>query len=398
MRVLFTTQPGHGHLQPMAPYAQALAAAGDEVRVATAPGFCPAVEALGLEAVPAGVDFTWERPTQRFPQLIEATASGTMGEALREINFDHWVPAMSDDLGPVLEAWRPDLLVREAAEYAAVFLSQQHGIPCANAAWGAVATDPIWELNGLPLSVLREEYRRRARVLGLPLDADAYWAQELTLSSLPPSWIPDDLDACPPVHHFRMPPLDGGATGDGWPGRAESSRPLVYATLGTVFGYDRELRSILLEAFSELDADVVMTVGRAADPARIAAPANVQIERYVPQSLILPAAAAVVSHAGLGTMIGAIAAGVPMVLIELGADHAVNATRAAEIGIATAFRRDAVDAASLRAAVDAILTDPLPRSRSVAVADEYARLPPPAAAVEVLRRHVGTAAGDGRAP
>lgn len=166
---------------------------------------------------------------------------------------------------------------------------------------------------------------------------------------------------------------------------------MVYATLGTVFGYDRELRSILLDAFAELDVDVVMTVGRAADPARITAPPNVQIERYVPQSQILPSAAAVVSHAGLGTMIGAIAAGVPMVLIELGADHAVNATRAADIGIARTFRRDSVDATSLRAAVDAILTDPLPRSRSRAVADEYARLPPPAAAVDVLHQYVRSA-------
>lgn len=393
MRVLFTTQPGHGHLQPMAPYAQALAAAGEEVRVATAPGFCAAVEALGLEAVPAGVDFTWEQPTRRFPQLLEATSPAAMGEILRELLFDHWVPTMSEDLRPVLASWRPDLLVREAAEYAAVFLSQQHRIPCVNAAWGAVSTDPVWELNAVPMSVLRQEYRRRARTLGLPLDdADAYWAQELTLSSLPPSWVPEDLDTHPPVHHFRMPPLDGARGGE-WAGPTDSSRPLVYATLGTVFGYDRELRSMLLEAFASLDAHVVMTVGRSVDPSRIAAPANVRIEQYVPQSLVLPQAAAVVSHAGLGTMIGAIAAGVPMVLVELSADHAVNASRAASIGIARTFRRDAVDAASLRAAIETVLVDPLPRSRSQALADEYALLPPPEAAVDVLRQHVRDVAG-----
>jgi hypothetical protein len=34
MRVLFATQPGHGHLNPMVPYAAALRDAGHEVRFA----------------------------------------------------------------------------------------------------------------------------------------------------------------------------------------------------------------------------------------------------------------------------------------------------------------------------------------------------------------------------
>jgi len=39
MRVLFTTQPGHGHLNPMLPYASALCDAGHEVRFATTTSF-----------------------------------------------------------------------------------------------------------------------------------------------------------------------------------------------------------------------------------------------------------------------------------------------------------------------------------------------------------------------
>lgn len=61
MRVLFTTQPGHGHLNSMVPYAAALRDAGHEVRFATAPSFGPAVERLGFPVCPAGADFIWER-------------------------------------------------------------------------------------------------------------------------------------------------------------------------------------------------------------------------------------------------------------------------------------------------------------------------------------------------
>lgn len=103
----------------MAPYAQTLVEAGDEVKVATAASFCPAVEALGLEAIEAGCDFTWERPTERFPKLAEAQRSGTVPEAVREIVWDHWVPAVIEDLAPVVAEWRPDLIVREAAEHGA---------------------------------------------------------------------------------------------------------------------------------------------------------------------------------------------------------------------------------------------------------------------------------------
>lgn len=116
MRVLFTTQPGQGHLQPMAPYAQALARAGHEVRVATAPGFAPAVRALGLVAEPVGLDFTWENPTECFPHLVEARREGKIGEALLEIVWDRWVPAALSDLERLTTAWTPDLIVREALD------------------------------------------------------------------------------------------------------------------------------------------------------------------------------------------------------------------------------------------------------------------------------------------
>ncbi|WIV56198.1 hypothetical protein [Amycolatopsis nalaikhensis] len=55
MRVLATTFPGWGHLVPMLGVLRALLAAGHEVSVATHPEFHPALAALGLPAVPAGL-------------------------------------------------------------------------------------------------------------------------------------------------------------------------------------------------------------------------------------------------------------------------------------------------------------------------------------------------------
>lgn len=389
-----TTQPGHGHLQPMAPYARALMDAGDEVKVATAPSFAEAVERLGLEAVPAGPDFTWERAAETFPALSAARTTAEADEVVREIVWGRSVPGVMADLRELMDRWRPDLVLREAAEHGGTLAALRIGVPTVVALWGAVATDPAWEQTVVPYSFIHRRWNARARELELTQTAEEYLAAEPALSCLPPSWIPDDLPRVQPVHHFRMPPLDGAADGAQWTPPA-SGRPLIYATLGTVYTFDRRVRATLLEALGDVDADVLFTVGRSLDPATIDAPPNVTIERYVPQSLVLEHAALVVSHGGLGTVIGAVAAGVPMVLVDLGGDHAVNTGRAVAVGVAEAFRRDELGVDAVRDAVRRMLGDPGPRARSRTLAAELAELPPAAAAVPLLR---AIAAGRSAAP
>ena len=52
MRVLFTTTGHSGHLLPLAPVAHATAGAGHEVAIATQASRVPAVERMGLPALP----------------------------------------------------------------------------------------------------------------------------------------------------------------------------------------------------------------------------------------------------------------------------------------------------------------------------------------------------------
>jgi hypothetical protein len=69
MRVLLTIQPATGHLHPMVPLVRALLRAGHEVGVACAPAFAPAVEAVGLRPLPAGLDWLEAEAERAFPQL-----------------------------------------------------------------------------------------------------------------------------------------------------------------------------------------------------------------------------------------------------------------------------------------------------------------------------------------
>jgi len=65
-----------------------------------------------------------------------------------------------------------------------------------------------------------------------------------------------------------------------------------------------------------------------------ARPANVQIERYVPQKHLLPHCQLVVSHGGSDSVLGALAHGLPMVLLPIGADQPLNAVRCHALGVA----------------------------------------------------------------
>ncbi|HSH81126.1 MAG TPA: nucleotide disphospho-sugar-binding domain-containing protein, partial [Herpetosiphonaceae bacterium] len=115
-------------------------------------------------------------------------------------------------------------------------------------------------------------------------------------------------------------------------------------------------------------------------------PANVHIARYIPQSSLLPHCSLVVSHGGSGSVIGALAHGLPMVLIPMGADQPLNAARCADLGVARVL--DAVTATpeAAREAAAAVLADPAYRRAAERLRDEIAVLPGPEHAVALLER------------
>ena len=89
---------------------------------------------------------------------------------------------------------------------------------------------------------------------------------------------------------------------------------------------------------------VLLTVGRELDlDALPPAPENVRVERWVPQQDVLGHAAAAVVHGGSGSTLGAIAAGVPLVVVPLFADQPQNARRVAEVGAGLAVEPNRED-------------------------------------------------------
>jgi UDP:flavonoid glycosyltransferase YjiC (YdhE family) len=394
MRALFTTQPGFGHLNPFLPYAVALREAGHEVRFASAPVFADAIERHGFSCEGIGEDFTWEKSEDYFPAINEAARAGrSMEFASFDIAWKLWNPKAARDLLLLFDRWRPDVIVREFAENGATFAGEVADVPVVCAAWGALPSDG--EGWGLAFDWDRwlACYAEVRRELGLaPDQRGGAWTRQLTLSPLPRSWL-RGRDRGADVRHFRLPLAEGpAAQPPTWLGSMGCDRPLVYATLGTVFNKMRRLRTAMLDSFGDLDADVLMTVGRDVDPAAIGrVPSNVRVEPFVAQSLVLSRASLVVSHAGMGTMLGAIYHGVPMVVIGTGGDHAVNIRSALEVGIAVALDSTEAQAPLLLSTVQRALDDPALRANARALRAECDAMDPISEAVVVLE-HVAEGA------
>ena len=138
-----------------------------------------------------------------------------------------------------------------------------------------------------------------------------------------------------------------------------------------------------IDALASVPARAVVTTGPAIDPDSLQPAANVEVVRFVPHARLLPRASLVVTHAGLGTVMAALAHGVPLLCMPLGRDQFFNASWVEAIGAGRAIRADAA-AEAIAAAVRALLADEAARAAAVRFATVIAGYGGAAAAVEQL--------------
>jgi UDP:flavonoid glycosyltransferase YjiC (YdhE family) len=109
------------------------------------------------------------------------------------------------------------------------------------------------------------------------------------------------------------------------------------------------------------------------------------VERFIPQASLLPACAALVHHGGAGTTFGALAHGLPQVVIPQGADNFILATMLERAGVAHVLRPGEESSDRIRDAVRRVLQEPGFASAARRVAAEIAGMPSPTDVAETLR-------------
>jgi len=112
----------------------------------------------------------------------------------------------------------------------------------------------------------------------------------------------------------------------------------------------------------------------------------VHIERYVPQSLLLDRVDAIVCHGGFNTVMGALRAGVPLVIAPSGADQPIHASRCRALGAAAIVGASPIDPVEIRAAVQTVLEESALREAARVIAADIAGLPDVGGAAAIVER------------
>lgn len=359
MRILGVSTAGAGHFNPMKPWLRRLAEHGHEVTVVGPPGLAAAAKGFDFRAGaapdPAAVAAIWQR-------VAESPMEVSRELVLRDIFAGLSSEAMIPEVRAAIDDLRPDLVLRDPAEYASSLAAAEASVPHVRLGVSLCAEIAFFESTAAPVL---EDWRP-----GLHREI----VESPILTRFPASLDPSPFSA---TRRYRV----------GEPLARDVDPGFVYATLGTVAPTMPPMRpwfGIVAEVLGALPAGAVFTVGHDLDPAQIAAGPNVRIERWADHADILSRAAVILHHGGSGTVLDALAAGVPQVIVPLFADQGANGAAVVKAGVGTALFESGGsafhvprggEAERLQALVASTMASETVRERAAQVAAEIAALP-----------------------
>jgi len=354
MRVLFTTPAGLGHIHPTVPLAQAMVARGHDVLWAAPPDGVEHVERAGIRAVAVGTaGLTYPQEVlRRYPEVAALPPAERPDHLFGKMFGAVATPDRLPDLVAVGHDWRPDLVVADGAEFAGHIVAAELGVPSVTKGFGPLLPERRYASAGDEVAPLWRSRGLEPRPYGGAFD-------HLYLDIYPPG-LQDQEAAYVPRRHLLRPVAYDGQPDSSAPlplPDGPDGAPLVYVTMGTVFN-DAGPLQLVVTGLAEVEARVLVTVGPRADPATLGPlGSNVRVERYVPQTRLLPHCDVVVSHAGSGTVLATLGHGVPQLCLPQGADQFLNAAAVAATGAGRSLPPGEATAEAVRDAVTRLLSE-----------------------------------------
>jgi UDP:flavonoid glycosyltransferase YjiC (YdhE family) len=368
VRVLVVASPLTGHVLPLVPLGRALRDAGHAVTVATAgdglaacpPGLDPTDVAPGLRLGPLVL-----RLVARHPRLARREAAGRGGTQAVGLVFGSVSERMADGVVELADHVRPDLVVHEPLAVAGAEAAARRGVPA------VLVEGNLFDAREL-LAAAGATYGPARGLTGLPQPADV-------LSTAPPSLVGPRSGR--PMRFVPEAPERPFDTAYAEPG----DRPRLLVSRSTVADPRRDrLMTTAVAAAAGTAWDVVLVrPDRWVTRRRL--PPNVRTTDWLPFPEVFRAAAGVVHHGGAGTLLTALAAGLPQLVVRGAGDRRVNADLVAARGAGLAADLGDVR----RALLERLVTDPGLRAVAGAVAAEMAAMPHPAEIVPHLAALAG---------
>lgn len=342
--LLWLNWSGGGNLPPSLGIARELTRRGHRVAFAGRPEMVDRVEAAGFRAIE--IDRAYEQ-VHAYPP----------GSPLVRMACYLTSPAVEAQVREIVARERPDALLIDSMFPAALHASSACGLPSAVFFHHA-------------LFRLREQWRGTGERLGgmrmqagfgtLP-DFETLWKQHDRIVVTTPQQfdMPADPDWESVVHVGPVLEDEPCAAPLAEPPDADPSTPLVLVSFSTA-PEQRSLEKVqqTLDALGELPVRAVATTAGVVEIDELRIPHNVRAVHYAAHDPILQKASLLITHGGHGTLMRALRAGVPMILLPGPAhDQRPNAALMHELGAAIALEGDA-QSAQIANAARTILQDP----------------------------------------
>jgi UDP:flavonoid glycosyltransferase YjiC (YdhE family) len=385
---LFVTWEGGGNVPPVLGLAGRLAARGHRVRVLSEPCHEEAVERAGARFIPFTRHFVRR---DRAGDLIGDARARTPLDALRR-TFHNVVfgPAriVAEETRAALLAEPTDVVAADLMLPGALVAAEAEGItrvvlfhtPEYLPGPGRPAAGPGFLPRADVFGRIRDRvmtgifhrqlvphlpaYNAARRAVGLPpLGSprelmDEFHRAELRLIQTTRAFdFP--IDPAPANVRYVGPVLDDPDWAAAWraPWDAGDRRPLVVVSLSSTFQDQSATLRRIVAALGSLEVRGVVTLGPAMADEALDPPSNVLVTRSASHAQLFPRAAAVVTHAGHGTVMRALANDLPLVCLPMGRDQDDNAARVVAHGAGVRLRRSA-SSARIAAAVRRVLEEP----------------------------------------
>ena len=414
--------PYAGHINPMLAIAAALCGRGHRATLlhTGAPPTAPAgVATLRLELPPPGkVPFSPLGPV-RLTARRTASLLQVLPAALRPLGATACIIDQLEPAGALAAAalGLPWITVANA-----LAVNREPGIPPPFTAWtwhpGLAARNRNragWQVHDLfmrPLSRLIADWADEHR---LPMrDLDDTFSPLAQISQMVPG-LDFPRTALPGTFHYvgplRLPPPQPrtapprtapprtapprtgaprtwapstGAPSTGAP--STGAQRLVFASLGTLQGHRAGLFRDIARAAQACEANLLIAHGGRLDGRNVASlPGRPDVRDFVPQTEVLADAAALVGHGGMNTVMDALAAGTPAVLVPLAFEQAAIAARVARAGAGIAVHGGPLlRGQRIRSALAEVLNEPSYRAAAAAIATEVTRAGGASRAAEII--------------
>jgi UDP:flavonoid glycosyltransferase YjiC (YdhE family) len=378
MRIMITAL-APSHLLPIVPLAWAARAAGHDVLVVGGPGVTTAGAAAGLHTFVIGAD-------PAAPMVGGPSGPEELGQRWRTR-----IGAVIDPYVSIGRQWCPDLILTDPMELCAHILGGVLGRPVVAHRWGPDT------LTSRSLPIAQEALAALCVSLGV---SDGLPVPALSLDPCPPG-LQSPLAA--PAQPIRFVPYNGGGGPPPVLDERTTSRRICIC-LGIFGGQLMEnqgtslLDAVLAALRESPDTEAVLLLNSRLRDRLGRVPPGVRIVEPTPLGAVLPNCAAVLHHGGAGTLLTAVATGVPQLVIGL--RHPALAltgerVRATGIGAVVDDPNAQADAVAIRDAIEAVLGEPSYRDRTAAMRAGLLRMPTPAEVVPALERlaELSTVAG-----